>query len=72
MSTNQTSEEKETFTLERAEEDDEFEEFEKDDWPTGPLSLSASIHWEDNWNSANDNDAFCTQLRAELDKSNSS
>ena len=36
MSTNQTSEEKETFTLERAEEDDEFEEFEKD----GKVGLS--------------------------------
>ena len=36
MSTNQTSEEKETFTLERAEEDDEFEEFEKD----GRIGLS--------------------------------
>ena len=36
MSTNQTSEEKETFTLERAEEDDAFEEFEKD----GRIGLS--------------------------------
>ena len=30
MSTNQMPESKETFNLERAEEDDEFEEFEKD------------------------------------------
>ncbi|CBK21551.2 uncharacterized protein [Blastocystis hominis] len=68
MSTNQKPENKETFNLERAEEDDEFEEFEKDDWMTSSSNLSLSIHWEDNWDSANVNDDFCTQLRAELDK----
>lgn len=78
MSTNQKPENKVTFNLERAEEDDEFEEFEKDgcfacersflDWMTSSSNLSLSIHWEDNWDSANVNDDFCTQLRAELDK----
>lgn len=35
---------------------------------TSSSNLSLSIHWEDNWDSANVNDDFCTQLRAELDK----
>ena len=66
------------FTLERAEEDDEFEEFERDglntlwiwfiDWNKGETSLSESIHWEDNWDTTNKNDDFCKQLRAEFDK----
>ena len=59
---------KDTFTLERAEEDDEFEEFERD----GPFLrywMTNRLHWEDNWDTMNENDDFCTQLRAEFDKS---
>ena len=66
------------FTLERAEEDDEFEEFEREglftlwilfiDWNKNEVSLSESIHWEDNWDTTNKNDDFCKQLRAEFDK----
>lgn len=64
--------------LERAEEDDEFEEFERDgsfllghwclDYAQFGTSLSDSIHWEDNWDTANANDEFTAQLRAELEK----
>ena len=60
--------EEKPFSLERAEEDDEFEEFERDDWNQGGLSLSESINWEDNWDTVNQDDDFCTQLRAEFDK----
>ena len=39
------------------------------DWKRSEVSLSDSIHWEDNWDTMNENDDFCTQLRAEFDKS---
>ncbi|KNB41601.1 hypothetical protein JH06_4958 [Blastocystis sp. subtype 4] len=69
MQPDQSKPTKEVFNLERAEEDDEFEEFERDDWKRSEISLSDSIHWEDNWDTTNENDDFCTQLRAEFDKS---
>ena len=70
-----------TANLERVEEDDEFEEFERDgqllpffwfiDYPRSDITLSDSIHWEDNWDTANGNDEFTAQFRAELEKNKS-
>ncbi|KAM7453714.1 hypothetical protein AV274_3925 [Blastocystis sp. ATCC 50177/Nand II] len=68
MEGKQVTAEEKPFSLERAEEDDEFEEFERDDWNRGGITLSESINWEDNWDTTNQEDDFCTQLRAEFDK----
>lgn len=38
------------------------------DWNRGGITLSESINWEDNWDTTNQEDDFCTQLRAEFDK----
>ena len=67
--------------LERVEEDDEFEEFERDglfllfvwfiDYTRSDITLSDSIHWEDNWDTSNGNDEFTAQFRAELEKNKS-
>mmetsp|Transcript_18145 Transcript_18145/g.51251 ORF Transcript_18145/g.51251 Transcript_18145/m.51251 type:complete len:83 (+) Transcript_18145:38-286(+) len=55
--------------VEALEEDDEFDEFETEGWtPADEDKTDADAEWRDDWEDDEVDDAFCTQLRAELAK----
>jgi len=50
------------------EEDDEFEEFPAEDWAGADEDQADVNVWEDNWDDDNIEDDFSQQLKAELEK----
>lgn len=54
------------------EEEDEFEDFPADDWPSSAtLTENANVQnslWEENWDDVEVDDNFTNELRAELER----
>ena len=59
-------------SLDRAQEDDDFEEFEQQDWSKISEEVEDPTMWQDGWEDDEEDENFTRQLRMELATSESS
>ena len=55
------------FSLEKSQEDDDFEEFEQQEWSPTEQDVQDPTMWQDGWEDDEDDADFTGLLRKELD-----